>query len=971
MLSITPLKSKDPSGGAGRAPQYLTSTQYYRDKDGQERSASAWLGQGSRSLGLQGKAVTEELMNRLSTGFAPDGKTPLRQNAGAKPETKTVRDRKGKPRLDADGKELTATHGVRIGHDLTWSAPKPVSALMALGEPALHDILVDCQHAAVGVGMNFIEKRVAETRRGKGGKDVMACELVASRHTHFGARPHEKDWTQRGDHDMDVDPQLHTHVLLYNLGKAADGSWGALEPKEIYRWKKAAGALYRAELAHQLRQRLGFEIEEDIRYDRDGKVSDRFWKIKGLPDELLEQLSGRRKEILAYQQEHGGSAQQATLMTRRNKDEPSFDELRARWKDDIATWRREHPGQLPDNILDLCSHAKPERSRQTQQQRDAEILAELHETKSVWTRADLTQKLAERSTGLSASQVWREVSSYLKRNELQLIEPEQIHKDDRGRTLSRRHTETRFADPKVVKQEQDIVTMAKERKNDARVRLDAGAVKKAIADMEKERGFSLSQEQRRAVEFATVGSGGIAIIQGRAGTGKTTAFDAIVKAYRDSGRDVIGCATAWKAAKKLEAESGVPSHSIARLVKQLDQGKIKLTERSVVLVDEAGMMGTPSLHALIRHAHEAGAKVLMGGDVLQLQSVERGAPMRQLAKEIGLVELKDIKRQKHQADRDIANAYYDAGGTELRSRAQEEAAGQKIIAMMEARGQVQAFDTRDQSREYLVKDYLASSKPARNKLLLASTRADVEAINASVRDGLKARGELGVEHPVGILNPRTGKIQSLPLAEGDRVHFIKRNDALDVVNGTLIQVTRVTPDGKGHFTVEGRIESDIPKQDGRKVTFQAHEVALEHAYSTTVHKSQGQSVSEVYHLGHRGMTDRQLSLVGFTRMKDSYTLYGPIEELFDRSGDAAYAHDRLQVNALEEGLSRKHRGLTTTQYLREKALRQDVAVPPVEHQPSKFRRLAIDALETLRSRLTMKPEPPTPPRNRERGRDRD
>jgi hypothetical protein len=228
-----------------------------------------------------------------------------------------------------------------------------------------------------------------------------------------------------------------------------------------------------------------------------------------------------------------------------------------------------------------------------------------------------------------------------------------------------------------------------------------------------------------------------------------------------------------------------------------------------------------------------------------------------------------------------------------------------------------------------------------------------------------------VEHPVGVLNPRTGKLQSLQLAEGDRVHFTTRNDALDVVNGTLVQVTRVTPDGKGHFTVEARIESDIPKQDGRKVTFQAHEVALEHAYSTTVHKSQGQSVSEVYHLGHRGMTDRQLSLVGFTRMKDSYTLYGPIEELFDRSGDAAYAHDRLQVNALEEGLSRKHRGLTTTQYLREEALRQEVAVPPVERQPSKFRRIASDALDKLRSRLSVKPEHPTPPRNRERGRDRD
>lgn len=984
MNSLKTLTSKDPSGGAGGVPKYLTSTQYYLGKDGQEQSASAWCGSAARSLGLMGQPVTEELMNRLGSGFAPDGKTALRQGAGKKPEIRKVKDRAGNVRLDEKGEEITATHGMRIGTESTLSAPKSVSIVMAFGDAELRQAIVDAQHRAVEKTIGFYEKHCAETRRGKGGKDVLSAELVISRHTHFGARAHESDWKQRGEHELDIDPQLHTHCLIYNICKGSDGEWGTLEPSELWRWKKGIGAMYRAELASEM-QKLGFGIEDDIRFDKDGKVTDRFWKIAGIPDELVEQMSGRRKEILAYMQEHGGTAQQATLKTRRNKDEPTFAEMHARWQEDLALWRREHPGLLPDNLRDLCHRGQRTPSQQqTQAQRDQEILGELHENKSVWTRADLVQKLAERSTGANAAQVWRETGDFLKRNELQLIEPEAIHKDDRGKSLSRRHREIRFADPKVVQQERDIVSMAKARVHDQSVRLDPKVLKKSIADMEEERGFKLSPEQRKAAEFACCGSGGVAVVQGWAGTGKTTVSDAVVKAYRASGFQVIGCATAWKAAQKLESESGITSYSIAQMVDQLGKGKLQLTSKSVVLVDEAGMMGTPSLRALMGFAHKAGAKIICQGDVLQLQSVERGAPMRALAKEVGYTELKDIRRQKQEADRDIAREYYAAGGTEKRSRQQNELAGQKIIARMEARGQIQAFDNRDQARAFLVKDYLASHKSAREKLVLAATRTDVDALNDAIREGRKAKGELGLEHSVGVSNPRTQAIQPLALAKGDRVMFTKKSKELDVVNGTTLIVTSVTPDGKGGHTIQGTIESDIKKQDGRELTFQAKDVSLMHAYAGTVHKSQGQSVSEVLHLGHRGMTDRQLALVGFTRMKDSYTLYGPIDELFDRSGDAAWAQDRLQVNALEEGLSKKFRGLTTTQWLREEAQKSQAQPESTREKPerrhegtrarlfqdSKFLKAAGEAYRKLRDRQQAKKQDQERAAQREHKRDR-
>lgn len=914
MLTIKVLRSNSATGDGGGVPRYLTSTQYYLDKNGQEQSSAKWLGRGAASLGLHGKPVTEELMNKLAQGYAPDG-TSLRQNAGAAPSVKQLRDRQGNVRLDENGKPMTKNVGVRIGFDLTFSSPKTVSVVWAGADPELRGNILEAHHRAVEAGIAFIEKHAAETRRGKGGKDVLGADIVVSRHTHFGARPHEKDWKERGDHEMDVDPQLHSHCLMYNLGRAEDGSWGSIEAKEAYRWKMAAGALYRAELASQMRK-LGFGIEEDLRFGDDGQIKDRFFKIAGVPDDLADQMSGRRKEILAHMEQHGGTAQQANLATRRDKDEPSFGELINRWQEDLSEYRRQHPGLFPENVRSLIGRQPKPKLELSEEQRDREILNELHETNSVWTRADLTAAIASRATGeRSMAHVLAETSNFLRRNDLALIEPEKIHADDRGAKLSRRHREVRFADPKVLAQEQEMVRAAAQRKHETAIRVSRDKLEQAVGDMERDRGFQLTQEQREAAAYACCGSGGVALIKGRAGTGKTTTAQAIVKAFREDGRQVIGAATGWDAAKKLQAESGVDeSHSIASLLGKLDKDKIHLTPRSVLLVDEAGMVGTPSMKALLDHAHRAKAKVLLQGDPLQLQSVERGAPMRALEKVVGAAELKDIRRQKRTVDRETAQAFYEVGGAELRSRQQNLDAGQAILARLEARGQIVGHKSREDAMKALVQDYLTSPRSDREKLIIGGTRSDVTAINTAIREHRKSTGELGTEFQVKASQPRTGQVFDLPLCEGDQIRFTKRNEELGLVNGIKASICKLHAEGEGHFKVRVRIESDIQKQDGRIVEFSTREFGcMTHAYASTVHKSQGQSVAEVYHLGHAGMTDRQLALVSFTRMKEAYTVYGDAAELYDTQLDAKTAEDRLQVNAMEEGLA--FGGRTTKQVI--------------------------------------------------------
>ncbi|KRE90848.1 hypothetical protein ASG87_01545 [Frateuria sp. Soil773] len=965
MLSIAAIKNTSADGSGGGMPAYLKSTEYYLDATGVEQSSSKWCGRGADALGLTGQTVTEELMDKLADGFAPDG-TKLRQNAGRKPEFRPTLDRNGQQRLDEQGQPMGVWVGERVGFDCTFSAPKSFSIAFAAADPALRDRMLDTHHKAVETGLRMMELHAAETRRGHGSKDVIEVDgLLVSRHTHYAAREHDK---VDGTPGTGIDMQVHTHALVYNVCLGKDGKWATLEPREMYAWKMAVGAIYRAELAKGL-QALGFGIEDDIRLDENGQVKDRFFKVSGVPDELVRERSGRRKQIEAFMEANPeASAQEATMATRAGKDEPSFGELvNSIWKDELNDWRARNPGQFPQDMRELLNRPltpeqQQEQERQaqrTQQEQDKEILDELHETQSVWSRKDLTRAIAERSAGKrDAAGIIHEVSQFLGRNDLALILPEAIHKDDRGEKLARRHRAVRFADPKVVAQEQTLVREALARKDEQTIRLDPESVKVAVAEMEKERGFQLNAEQLKSVDFVCLESGGVAVVEGRAGTGKTTSADAIVKAFQASGFEVIGAATGWDAAKKLESESAgaITGHSIASLNAKLDKGKMQLNDKTLLIVDEAGMVGTPSLTKLMSHAHAAGAKVLLQGDKLQLQSVERGGPLRLLAKELGSVDLRDIRRQRHQADRDTAHEFYAAGDDTLRSRGQNLAAGTAILQRMEQRGQLQGYADRDQAKKYLVQDYMQSPLPAREKLIIAGPRADVAELNHLVRQAHRDRGELGPDVAVDVRHPRTDVKETVALAVGDRVRFGKKDEDLGLVNGTRAVVTGLTKQKDGHVHIEATIESDIKTQDGRKLSFSTADYAyLEHGYAGTVHKSQGQGKEQVFHCFHRGMTDRQLSLVAFTRAKDSYAMYGG-PEIHDIGIDASFATDRLQTNALTEGLH----GKTTQEVIRERA----AALEAQTRADSEAKRQARNEPHAMREQPT--PERPTAEQTAER-----
>jgi len=991
MLKCNAIKNNNPGGGAGAMPKYLTATEYYIDKNGMERSSSQWWGKGAAALGLSG-TVDLETLDKLCQGFAPDG-AKLRQNAGKKPEWVATKGFDGKPRMDAKGKPMGGYKAERIGLDLTFDAPKTVSLAWAMGTAsaipearAKADKILDVHLRCVGVCLAVFEKHAAETRRGKAGKDVIEADgLLASLHTHFTAREHDKEG-KTGEPGKGIDPHLHTHCLVQNQVFAA-GRWSALESKEIFAMTMAVGQLYRNELAAGLRE-IGLTVVPDRQIGKDGKELKGLFKIAGISDEESAWHSQRRQQILKYMSEHvGSSAQEANLQTRKGKDEPPFPELVEMWKESFADFRRLHPElAMPEDVRELI-HFPLTREQQKEQDkeakrtvadRDREILDQLHEHKSVWSRKDLMHAIAERSTGtLNAAQVMKETSAFLVRNDLALIQPERIHADDRGKHLARRHRQVRFAEPSVLEEEREMLRAAVARKDDQSVRLDPNVVALSIAEMEKERGFKLSSEQKKAVEWVCTDTGGVAVVQGFAGTGKTTCSDAIVKSFLASGFTIRGGATAWRAAQKLEAESSIESSSIRSMLSALDRGKLKLTPKTCLVVDEAGMIGTKPLAALLEHAHRHGSKVLLQGDFLQLQAIERGSPLRSLASALGSAKLTDIRRQKKQFDRDTVKMHYDIGDEKLRSKGHNRRHGNKVLDRMEKAGQLQAFESSELALKTLAADYLADPLPARDKLIIAGTQQQVEELNQLIRTERRAHGELGrFDHTVATTDAQSGLPSSVVLADGDRIVLtgnkceLRDQDGkpITIVNGTQAIVQAVAPVGK-HFQMTLRIESEIAKQDGREITISTKDYAsLKLNYANTVHSSQGTGKETIYHALHRGMVDRQMQIVSLSRSKERYTSYSTLSDLYEGGLDMKTAEDRLQMNALEEGLSDKFGSSTTT-----KQVMADIAKAKLQKQeqersagktPSKSepQKRTASKLSPTAAAQPIEPTPPSTPK---------
>ncbi|WP_242139638.1 Ti-type conjugative transfer relaxase TraA [Sphingomonas sp. TREG-RG-20F-R18-01] len=367
------------------------------------------------------------------------------------------------------------------------------------------------------------------------------------------------------------------------------------------------------------------------------------------------------------------------------------------------------------------------------------------------------------------------------------------------------------------------------------------------------RGMRLSPEQRSAFEQVTEAKG-LGIVVGYAGTGKSAMLGVACEAWESAGYSVQGIALSGIAAENLESGSGIASRTIASLEHQWSQGRDLLSSRDVLVIDEAGMIGTRQIERVVSEAAKRGAKVVLVGDPEQLQAIEAGAAFRATAERHGSVEITQIRRQREDWQRS-ATRQLATGRTA------------EAIAAYQDGGHIHIADTHEQARGNLVDrwDRDRQAAPSASRIILTHTNDEVRAINIAARERLHASGDLGDDVAV---QAERGPRQ---FATGDRVIFLKNERSLGVKNGTL---------GTARFVSQARMA--VMLDDGRSVAFDIKDYnQIDHGYAATVHKSQGVTVDRVHVLATPGL-DRHAAYVALSRHRDRVDLHYGRDDFADQ-----------------------------------------------------------------------------------------
>jgi Ti-type conjugative transfer relaxase TraA len=355
----------------------------------------------------------------------------------------------------------------------------------------------------------------------------------------------------------------------------------------------------------------------------------------------------------------------------------------------------------------------------------------------------------------------------------------------------------------------------------------------------------LSDEQRTAIEHV-VGGGRIAAVVGRAGAGKTTMMKAAREAWEAAGYRVLGGALAGKAAEGLEKEAGIVSRTLASWELRWKEGRDRLGDKTVFVLDEAGMVASKQMAGFVEAVTKAGAKLVLVGDPEQLQPIEAGAAFRAIVERIGYAELETIYRQNE--------AWMRAASLDL-ARGRIDAA----IKTYAAKGNVIGENLKSEAIDTLIADWERSFDPAKSTLILAHLRRDVHDLNQRAREVLIKRGAVETGHAFWT---EDGVRQ---FAAGDQLIFLKNDSVLGIKNGMLAKVVEAGP---------GCIVAELGEGDARRRVEldQRTYRNVDHGYATTIHKSQGDTVDRVQVLATLSL-NRHLTYVAMTRHRENVALY--------------------------------------------------------------------------------------------------
>jgi conjugative relaxase-like TrwC/TraI family protein len=913
---------KSSVSGADGVVAYLTESEYYLSAEGKDGGTVWWGGKAAKTLGLKsGMTIddTAQAMRKLMNGYNPETGAALVQNAGEIARSTVKLGPDGKPLLKDNGQAVFNADGSRVMcHDFTYSPPKAFSLLFAMADEAEQKRLRAALAEANERAMDYLAE-YAETRTGSASHGTLKSEradIVRSAHCHFASR--------------EQDPQLHVHNVIYNVAQGEDGKFRTLETRGILAARKDADRLATAHLA-SLVQGMGYQVEAVDLLDRKGNASGATsWTLADMPKDMERAWSKRRLQIEERMAAHPGeTAQAACLATRKGKDEPPLATLAEIWREEIAAeaktqgWKgtaaEYHRDDLSAQTIDWRSWNVPA------------LVDSIHDQvkKSTVSLSAIEAAVAMKVTALDIDTTRQIAQEIAAENFVEIGA-----RGDATADYSKR--QTLYASHRWLGMEREIIQMAHASKDDRHHAVRAAVIDEEIAAFQSVKGFAMADEQVSAIRHAAQDSGAITVIEGLAGTGKTTSILVAVNAWKREGMEVIGVSTSENATQKLAEESGIEkAYNGAKLLDLLARDQLSLTRNHVLILDEAGMMDTRQAHGIMTAARQAGAKVVAMGDVRQLQSVSGGSPMGACRDVLGSAKLEGVRRQsgEHLKITKLLYGMTADGGlrTDVEERSREEIAAQStaVYTEMERQELVSIHAETAQAVRDIAGKYTVSAVPLDKRIVLAHTHADREKLNAAIRPILREQGiiqgdDFSIAQPGG---------RALALAVGDRVgieenHTFQpeRDDngrrlagaertwaahgkdgkelaQIKIANGqtAVIETIRAEEITVGDQTVSThRITAQL--ENGTRLSWRVDTAPqIGHAYATTINKSQGQTMDAVWHLANAAASNEAV-LVGFTRIKTndkgSYHLSGTSDDIEALKG---FAIGRLntQRNALD------------------------------------------------------------------------
>ena len=878
------------------AAYYLESQRSFRHPNeyytaGEEPDGVWWNPCGLFGLADGGRVDGGEF-HRLYHGFAPDGGERLTRNAGSE---------KRSP-----------------GLDMTFSADKSVSALWAIADPELRSEIESAHNDAARAALaGTVLRYCAWTRlQERDGTRVVAADIMGAMFQHGTSREN--------------DPQLHTHCTIFNAARThRDGRYRALHQHPVYAWMKAAGAVYRNALAWNLRDRLGIRMEQ---YGKDNE----FTRIAGFapsagaagqePAALIAHWSKRRGQIVEAAREMGftveGNAPRAAAankITRAGKSPDNDPEIRH------ARWRSEAAGFVEREGLIASLLGKAEEITQEQIRALTVVLEDLPERltreEAVFRLPDIVERVGNATAGLLGRDA---VATSIERV---LLSPEVVRLTRPPRSAEGRadmaHTRL-YSTRHTLQMEQEVRDMAAGMAADTGHSLPAQAIGAKVAGLLKA-GYPLSEEQIAAIRTVTSSGGRVAIIEGAAGSGKTTTLRPIADLYREHGSGIIATAVAWRTAVALGNDVDARPFCVDKLLRLAARGGIAINKDTTIIVDEAGMLSTRQAHHILQLSERHGAKIVFAGDTQQQQPVEAGPGLRLIRDAVGSVRVDRIRRQKVDLEdilthiqgetpetaRLLVNsmaeerrtrilAYYENMKGKLVitpwqiavSEALRDGDAASAIAALHLRGRFHIGHDEEKTLTGLVDDWdrYQRANPNKSSVVLARTRAEARALSHLMRERRFAAppdpertdtnradtDRVTVMVSRGMVDERA--TSPLEIARGDRLRIGATHWEKQLFNGTVVTVE--------DFKVERSEAGTAPSvlisartEDGREVRFHHDEIrdwygniCLDHGYAMTITSAQGLTVDRTFLLAD-ARPSRETIYPAATRHRERLDIY--------------------------------------------------------------------------------------------------